>query len=139
MVFLSAVLAPLVRQRTAAPEFMALFRLAARRFRIIVYGAIAALLGSGLALLHQRGLSLIEPRQWPFILGVKLGLVALLLVLTFAHDLLLGPRIRTIGALPEATRSACERTWLRTAAWLPRISLVLAAAVLWAAAILARS
>jgi uncharacterized membrane protein len=36
MIFLSLVLAPLVRNRKAAPEFMALFRSAARRFRFVV-------------------------------------------------------------------------------------------------------
>ena len=35
MIFLSLVLAPLVRGRKAAPEFMALFRSAALRFRPI--------------------------------------------------------------------------------------------------------
>ncbi|HWV44791.1 MAG TPA: hypothetical protein VN039_02010, partial [Nitrospira sp.] len=44
MIFLSLVLAPLVRGRKAAPEFMALFRSAALRFRPIVWVAIAVLL-----------------------------------------------------------------------------------------------
>ena len=57
MIFLSLVLAPLVRSRKAAPEFMALFRSGARRFRFGVWGAIAVLLSTGPMLLQQRGLS----------------------------------------------------------------------------------
>ena len=38
MLFLSLVLAPLVRSRKAAADFMALFRLAARRFRALESG-----------------------------------------------------------------------------------------------------
>ena len=47
MLFLSLVLAPLVRSRKAAPDFMALFRLAARRFRLFVWSAIVLLLSTG--------------------------------------------------------------------------------------------
>jgi copper resistance protein D len=139
MVFLSAVLAPLVRQRKAAPEFMALFRTAALRFRLVVYGAIALLLGTGPLLLHERGLSLFDPHRWPTVLRVKLGLVVVLLILTVVHDLILGPRMRTISAISDAARSPWERTLMRTSAWLPRLSLLVALAVLWAAAALARS
>jgi copper resistance protein D len=139
MVFLSVVLAPLVRQRKAVPEFMALFRTAALRFRIVVYGAIALLLGTGPLLLHERGIAFLDPGQWPTVLRVKLGMVVLLLLLTAAHDLILGPRIRTIGAGPVSARSSWDRALMRSAGWLPRISLLLALAVVWVAAILARS
>lgn len=91
MVFLSLVLAPLVRSRRAAPEFMAVFRLAARRFRFIVWGAIAVLLSTGPLLVLQRGWSLFDPKEWPLALGIKISLVVILLVLTLSHDLLFGP------------------------------------------------
>jgi copper resistance protein D len=138
-IFLSLVLAPLVRSRKAAPEFMALFRSAARRFRVVVWVAIAVLLSTGPVLLQQRGLSLLDPAEWPHILRMKLGLVGALLSLTATHDLLLGPQVRKISALPEVDRSSWERTIVRTSSWVPRVSLLFALLVLVAAVMLARS
>ena len=139
MMFLSLVLAPLVRSRKAVPEFMALFRSAARRFRFVVWGAIAVLLTTGPVLLQQRGLSLLNPVEWPHVLWMKLGLLGALLLLTATHDLLLGPQVRKISALPEGVRSFWERTIVRTSSWVPRIALLLALFVLGAAIMLARS
>jgi len=139
MIFLSLVLAPLVRSRKAAPEFMALFRSAALRFRPVVWIAIAALLITGPMLLAQRGLSVMAPASWPGIVTVKLTLVALLLFLTLLHDLVLGPRVSHVGAIPESQRTAGERFIFKTARWLPRLSLLIGLAVVIAAAMLARS
>lgn len=139
MIFLSLVLAPLVRSRKAAPEFMALFRSAALRFRPVVWIAIAALLITGLMLLEQRGLSVMKPTAWSWIVTMKLSLVALLLFLTLLHDLVLGPRVSRVGAIPESQRTAAEQVIFKTARWLPRLSLLIGLAVVIAAAILARS
>lgn len=139
MIFLSLVLAPLVRSRKAAPEFMALFRSAARRFRFVVWGAIAVLLSTGPVLLQQKGLSLLDPAEWPHVLWMKFGLVGTLLFFTVMHDLLLGPQVRKISALPEGDRSSWERTIVRASSWVPRVSLLFALLVLVAAVMLARS
>lgn len=139
MLFLSLVLAPLVRRRTAVPELAALFRSAARRFRFVVWAAVAVLVSSGPILLPQRGLSILDPAGWPPILRVKVGLVALLVGLTVTHDLALGPRVGEIAAIPEHARSAGEQMVMRTATWLPRLALLLALGVIAAAAMLARS
>lgn len=139
MIFLSLVLAPLVRSRKAAPEFMALFRSAALRFRIVVWAAMAVLLTTGPMLLMQRGSDMTNPATWPGIVTVKLGLVTLLLLLTFSHDLVLGPKVSQVSAIPVASRTAWEQTVVRTARWLPRLSLLVALAVVVAATVLARS
>ncbi len=139
MLFLSLVLAPLVRRRTAAPEFAALFRSAARRFRFVVWAAVAALVSTGFILLSQRGLSIVDPTGWPAIVRVKLGLVALLVALTATHDLALGPRVGEIAAIPESARLAWEHMVVRGASWLPRLALLLALAVIASAVVLARS
>ncbi|HSL02065.1 MAG TPA: hypothetical protein VK901_00825 [Nitrospiraceae bacterium] len=139
MIFLSLVLAPLIRSRKAAPEFMALFRSAAQRFRFVVWGAIAVLLSTGPVLLHQRGLSILEPAGWPHVLWMKLGLVGALLLLTATHDLLLGSQVRKISALPEGARSSWDQIIVRTSSWVPRIGLFLALGVLLAAVAFARS
>jgi copper resistance protein D len=139
MIFLSLVLAPLVRGRKAAPEFMALFRSAALRFRLVVWIAIAVLLTTGPMLLAQRGLSVMKPATWPGIVMVKLTLVAVLLFLTLLHDLVLGPRVSRVGTIPESQRTTGEQFIFKTARWLPRLSLLIALAVVIAATMLARS
>lgn len=139
MIFLSLVLAPLVRGRKAAPEFMALFRSAALRFRPVVWVSIAILLTTGPMLLVRRGISMMEPGSWSTIVTVKLTLVGLLLVLTLLHDLVLGPRVSRVSAIPESQRTTGEQIVFKTARWLPRLSLLIALAVVVAAVILARS
>jgi uncharacterized membrane protein len=139
MMFLSIVLAPLVRGRKAAPEFMALFRSAALRFRPIVWGAIAVLLATGPMLLSLRGIHVTSPASWPGIVTVKLMLVALLLFLTLLHDLVFGPQVSRVSAIPDSQRTSSEQVVFKTARWLPRVSLLIALAVVIAATMLARS
>ena len=139
MIFLSLVLAPIVRSRNSTSEVLALFRSAAVRFRLVVWGSMAVLLATGPLLLSQRQIAFTNPAAWPEILVVKLGLVACLLLSTFSHDLLLGPKTSQIAAIPEATRTVREQTLVKTARWLPRLSLLIAVAVIVAAAVLART
>ncbi|BFU88957.1 MAG: hypothetical protein NTAFB01_01440 [Nitrospira sp.] len=139
MVFLSLVLAPLVRGRKAVPEFMALFRSAALRFRPIVWAAIAVLLATGPMLLSVRGIHVTSPASWPGIVTVKLMLVALLLFLTLLHDLVFGPQVSRVSALPDSQRTPSDRVVFKTARWLPRLSLLIALGVLVAATVMARS
>jgi len=139
MIFLSLVLAPLVRSRKAAPEFMALFRSAARRFRFVVWGAIAVLLLTGPPLLHQRGIPITNPSGWPMILSVKLGLVAILLFVTITHDLIIGPRVGRILQLPTERRTSSDHAMVAWSPWIARCSLILTLAVLLAAVALVRN
>ncbi len=139
MIFLSLVLAPLVRSRKAAPEFMALFRSAALRFRPVVWIAMAILLITGPMLLSHRGLSVMAPASWPGIVTMKLTLVALLLFLTLLHDLVFGPQVSRVSAVQESQRTTGERIIFKSARWLPRLSLLIGLAVVIAAAMLARS
>ena len=139
MIFLSLVLAPLVRGRKAAPEFMALFRSAALRFRPIVWMAMAVLLATGPMLLSLRGIHVTSPASWPGIVTAKLALVALLLFLTLLHDLVFGPQISRVNVIPDSQRTAGEQVVFKTARWLPRLSLLVGLAVMIAAAMLARS
>ena len=139
MIFLSLVLAPLGRVRKAAPEFMAMFRSAALRFRPIVWIAMAILLMTGPMLLSHRGLSVMAPASWPGIVTVKLTLVALLLFLTLLHDLVFGPQVSRVSAIAESQRTTGERVIFKSARWLPRLSLLIGLAVVIAAALLARS
>jgi copper resistance protein D len=138
-IFLSLVLAPSYRVLASKPDAGVLFRTAAKRFRLVVWGAVAILLLTGPMLVLSHGWSLFEPGRWPSVLVLKLSLVVVLLVMTLAHDLALGPRVRVILALPSDKRSASDRTVLAAATWLPRVALVLSLTVLLAAVMLARS
>lgn len=139
MIFLSLVLAPLVRRRKAVPEFMALFRSAALRFRPIVWMAMAILVITGPMLLSHRGISVMHPSSWAGIVTVKLTLVGVLLCLTLLHDLVFGPQVSRVSAVPDSQRSGTEQLVFKTARWLPRFSLLIGLAVVIVAAILARS
>lgn len=137
--FLTLVLAPSYRTLASKPDAGVLFRTAAKRFRLVVWGAVALLLLTGPMLVLSRGWSLFEPARWPSLLGIKLSLVAVLLLMTLAHDLVLGPRVREILAQLPDQRTASDRSILAAAAWLPRAALLLSLAVLFAAVMLARS
>ena len=138
-IFLSLVLAPSYRALASKPDAGALFRTSAKRFRLVVWGAVAVLLLTGPMLILSHGWPLFEPARWPSLLGIKLALVAVLLLMTLAHDLLLGPRVRAILALLPDKRTASDQTILTAASWLPRVALVFSLAVLFAAVMLARS
>ncbi len=139
MLFLSLVLAPVFRSHRSNPEIGPFFMTAAKRFRFVVWSAVAILLGTGPVLLHQRGLSFLDPSSWPRVLTVKLALVAALVLLTALHDLILGPRTAAASGTAPRARSRMEDLLLTTSAWLPRLSLLLAVMVLFAAVVLART
>src|SRR5512132_3741040 len=81
MVFLSVVLVPVLRRDGKFAQHAALFRTVAYRFRALVWGAMALLLGTGLMIASGRSIALLEPRLWPGIFAAKMGLVALLFAL----------------------------------------------------------
>lgn len=138
-IFLSVVLAPVLKREPFASQKALLFRTVARRFRVVVWVAITALLFTGPLLLHQRGISIADPSRWPMVLVVKLGLVAILLLFTVAHDLIIGPRVVKILQMPTEGRTGLDRTLIVWSPWIARTSLLLTLAVLLAAVVLVRS
>jgi uncharacterized membrane protein len=138
-IFLSVVLVPVLRREPFASQKALLFRTIARRFRAVVWGAIAVLLFTGPLLLHQRGIPIAHPSGWPMILAVKLGLVAILFLLTLTHDLIIGPRVGKILQRPTESRTRFDHALLLWSPWIARLSLVLTLAVLFAAVMLVRS
>jgi uncharacterized membrane protein len=139
MVFLSVVLVPILKREPFASQKTLLFLAMARRFRVVVWGVIAVLLFTGLLLLHQRGIPIADPSRWPTTLAVKLGLVTILLLLTLAHDLIIGPRVGRIVQLPTESRTRFDHALVLWSRWVARFSLLLALAVLFAAVMLART
>ena len=139
MAFLSLVLVPILKREPLASQRGALIRAAALQFRLVVWVAIGVLLTTGPLLLMSRGWSFGDPGGWPAVLAVKLILIAILLTLTVLHDFFIGPRVGRILQTPESSRTGRERLLVANAAWLPRLSLLLALAILFAAVSLARA
>ena len=110
-IFLSVVLVPVLKREPFALQRALLFRTITRRFRAVVWGAIAVLLFAGLPLLHQRGIPIADPSGWPMVLAAKLGLVTILLLLTLTHDLILGPRVGKILQLPTESELDSITPW----------------------------
>jgi copper resistance protein D len=137
-IFLSVVLVPVLRREPFASQRALLFRIIARRFRAVVWGAIAVLLFTG-PLLHQRGIPIADPSGWPMILVAKLGLVTILLLLTLTHDLILGPRVGRILRLTTESRTRFDQALVLWSPWVARSSLVLALVILFAAVLLVRT
>ena len=138
-IFLSLVLVPVLRREPFASQRGVLIRTTAIRFRPVVWGAIAILVLTGPMLLHQRGISIMNPSGWPMILSIKLGLVAILLLVTVTHDLIIGPRVGRILQIPAESRIRSDQAMVAWSPWLARSSLVLTLVVLLAAVILVRS
>jgi copper resistance protein D len=138
-IFLSVVLAPVLRREPFASQKALLFRTTALRFRAVVWGSIATLLLTGPPLLYQRGISIVDPAGWPMVLSIKLGLVAILLLFTVTHDLIIGPRVGRILQSPAESRTSSARAMVAWSPWIARSSLILALAVLLAAVVLVRS
>ena len=139
MVFLSLVLVPMLKQEPFAAQRGLLIKTAAVRFRAIVWGAIAVLLLTGPVLMQQRGIAITDLSAWPPVLALKLGLVAILLLSTLAHDLVLGPLVGRLMQLPAEKRTRLDQALVQWSPWVARLSLLLALAVLFAAVSLART
>lgn len=139
MVFFSSVLSPLLRSESATAAQVELFRSAARRFRLVVWFSISSLVITGPVLLHEKHIPLTVPTDWPTVLRMKLGLVALLLLLTIIHGLYPVPRGGRSEQIRAATPTTVERMLMAIRRWLGRLSLFVALAVMVAAVVLARS
>lgn len=79
-----------------------------------------------------------NPSGWPMILSIKLGLVAILLLVTVTHDLIIGPRVGRILQIPRESRTSFDQAMVGWSPWIARSSLVLTLAVLLAAVVLVR-
>jgi len=121
MLFLGLVLTPVLRYRPP-DERASLLSAVGRRFLKIGWAALGALLATGPALWALRGFELTT------VLVVKLGLVAIILILSLIHDVFLGPRlVAHIGRADQGQETV--RLWRRVAL-LARLNLLCALVVL---------
>ena len=139
MLFLSLVLVPVFKREGPAGERRALFQTLALRFQMVAWGSILTLVGTGSILLVSRVGSLAEPAGWPFVLKLKLALVALLIVVTAVHDFWLGPLAGQLMRGSSADRSATEQMLIRLSPWVARLGLLLALVILLLAVAVVRT
>jgi putative copper export protein len=144
LVFLALVAVPATRPLPAA-ERGALLNALGRRFRPVGWVCLGLLVLTGLVVSGYRGLT------WetfvsgaffgsPFgrLLAIKLGLVALMALLTLAHDLWLGPASARALAAGESATGRPMAGLRRASAWTARLSLIVALAVVFLGVALVR-
>ena len=134
---MAMVLVPVTRSIREPPGSGArILGLAARRFRVVAWGALITLVVTGIWILLERGVypvDIIRGHGWFYqTLRVKVILVTLVLALSVIHDFVLGPRLaRGLESSREASRG--DEGILRQrrmVSWMARINLVLALVVL---------
>ena len=139
MLFVSLVLVPVFKRDGFVGERRALFQTLALRFRMVAWASILTLVATGSMLLTSRMGSLAEPAGWPFVLKLKLALVAILIGLTAAHDFWLGPWVGQLMRGSSADRSATEHMLIRLSPWVARLGLILALVILLLAVAVVRT
>ncbi len=138
MLFLTLVLAPVLRSESGKPETYEFFKKVATRFRNGVWVAISLLVLTGTVLLsHQVSFGL-PLQHWPFPVLIKLGLVLVLILSASLHDLVIGPRAGALKKKSQTSLTTSERSLLKLSPWFARGILVLGVAVVMAGAAISR-
>lgn len=134
MLFLVLVLIPIIRRPEHRGIAAPLVHLTGVRFRQVGWASLGLLILSGIINLAYRGYGwddLLNGTlvQGPFgrILGIKLFMVATILVVSAVHDFVVGPRASTVLRANPSSPDALRLR--RRAGWLGRTNLILAAIV----------
>jgi uncharacterized membrane protein len=143
MLFLVLVVVPLLAHPDLRPHARLLVAELGTRFRSVGWATLVTLVVTGVlnvAARFQAAGVLADPVWWaaPFgrRLAEKLGLVAVILVLSAVHDFWVGPRAAALWqADPDGART---RRWRAAAAWLGRLNLLLGLLVIALAVALVR-
>jgi uncharacterized membrane protein len=142
MVFLAAVLVPVLRATGDDALRARLLGATGTRLRALGWLSFGVLATTGLVNLTFRGFDLLDRsdvgwRLWqgPFghALAWKLGLFAVVLLLSAVHDFRLGPRATALA--PGSPAALRLRRW---ATWIGRLNLLLGLAIVFLAVALAR-
>ena len=143
MLFLVAVLVPLLRTPAMKPQAAALFHAVGTRFRPVGWIALVTLVITGIFNVTMRGYSVGQlfrgeafAGRWGTTLALKLAFVTLIVAMSAVHDFWLGPRATRL-AQEDAPASVREK-WRRVASWMGRTTFLLALAVIALAVTLVR-
>ena len=131
MLFLTIVLAPYLAQMASVRDRMHLVNAVGRRFRNTGWVAIGLMITTGLLNLVLRGF---QPGQFfdtrfGKILFIKLSVILVMLILSFIHDFVLGPKLIGLGQASGATPEFI--TLRRRVSWLARLNLLLGILVIF--------
>lgn len=134
MLFLAFVLVPVIRRLKDREAAVALVHETGVRFRFVGWGCLGLLLLTGIVNLISRGFGWRDVwsgriLEGPFgqALGLKLLLVAIILLISLLHDFVVGPQATALGQVNPASPRAVRLR--RQASWLGRLNLLLAFAV----------
>lgn len=135
MVFLVAVLVPLLRKPDTRARASELFHLLGLRFRRLGWIALVTLVATGVFNVLYRGYRLehfvtgdLYQGRWGHILAMKLGIVGVVLALAVVHDFWIGPAATRLIASADAAPEKRER-FRRLASVMGRTTFVLALAI----------
>ncbi|HEX6994449.1 MAG TPA: DUF4149 domain-containing protein [Gammaproteobacteria bacterium] len=144
MVFLGAILIPILRRGAAAQgQYAELIRLTGTRFRNVGWACLVILVLTGLVNLTRWGVGFEQlssarfwASPWAHILGTKLVLVVAALAISAVHDFVVGPRAtRTLREAPGSKEAGRLR---RAAGWMGRANLLIAVVIVALGIMLAR-
>jgi len=139
MLFLSLVAVPLFKKVSDPASAQLEFIKLARRFRKLTWVALSLLIVTGSILLSNYVNFSETPVVWSPAVLIKLTLVVSLIVVSLAHDQIIGPKVRTLKHKPIAELAQAEKLLLRISPLLARLTLLLGLAILFAAVSLVRS
>ena len=139
MLFLSLVAVPLLKQDPDPQSAQRGFVNLARRFRTFVWGALSLLVVTGTVLLGNVVHFSAPLSSWPPVVMTKLTLVLMLVVVSLAHDRIIGPKVRILKQKGASELSIGEILLLRFSPLLGRLTLLLGLGVLLAAVTMVRS
>ena len=139
MLFLSLVAVPLLKKDPDPSSAQRGFINLARRFRTLVWIALSLLIITGTILLPNHVNLSVSLGEWPPAVLIKLSLVLLLIVVSVAHDQLIGPKVRTLKHKPTSELAVVEKILLRLSPVVGRLTLLLGLATFVAAVFIVRS
>jgi len=138
MLFLSLVAVPILRQVDSPLLRADLFRKMAWRFRRLVWICLAVLILTGIVNVAYYG-DTTPGSPYLKVLGIKLGLVAVLVTMGVAHDSFIGPRAARAQSRDGLLPTGADLLMVQLAPWVGRLNLLLGVIILVLAAALTRS
>ena len=141
--FIVLVLVPMLRRPEWQGQAAQLVQTIGHRFRQVSWSVLLVLLATGVSNLFLRGFSLSTLGEATFwtsafgrILAWKLALVGLILGLSMAHDLWVGPRATAAWRVDPSARETVRLR--RAASWMGRVNLLLGLVVVLLGVMLVR-
>ncbi len=139
MLFLSLVAVPLLKKDSDPSSAQRGFINLARRFRTLVWAALALLVVTGTILLPGQVNLATSLGEWPPAVLTKLSLVLLLVVVSLAHDKFIGPKARILKHKPTSELTIVETILIRFSPLIGRLTMLLGLGVLLAAVFMVRT